>query len=141
VTCKIQNSAALAIAIFDGDFLMSQMLATFLQSEGCVVYLLDSAEVLDQTIRTEKVDVVLVNLVTPDASGLSVCKRYSGEGRPSIIVTSDVHDEVDHLLALRLGADGFIAKPYSPYGLLARLQAIARRQTLRRAGGTCSRPT
>jgi DNA-binding response OmpR family regulator len=73
-------------------------------------------------------DVVLLDLMLPVLDGLEVCRRLRAAGRtvPIIMLTAK-GDDVDKIVGLELGADDYLAKPYNPRELLARIRAVLRR--------------
>jgi DNA-binding response OmpR family regulator len=77
-------------------------------------------------------DVVLLDLMLPGIDGLEVCRRIrkSDEGQTPIVMITAKGEDVDKIVGLELGADDYLAKPFNPRELLARLRAV-----LRRAGG------
>ncbi|GAA2337405.1 response regulator transcription factor [Streptomyces cuspidosporus] len=83
--------------------------------------------------RLADVDLVLLDLGLPDLDGQEVCRRIRELSCVPVIVLSGRTEELDRVLALHLGADDFVAKPFSRQELVARIQAV-----LRRAAG-CSR--
>ena len=91
----------------------------------------DGVEAL-ATARTDKPDLVVLDLALPGMDGLDVCREIRrGSDVPIIMLTARV-DEADRLIGLELGADDYILKPFSPRELVARVRAVLRRTT----GGT-----
>ena len=77
-----------------------------------------------------KPDLVLLDLVLPEIDGLEVCRRLRGELNVPIIMLTVKGEEVDRVVGLEIGADDYIAKPYSPRELVARVRAMLRRSAL-----------
>lgn len=96
--------------------------------QGC----LDGAEGMEM-VRRERPDLVLLDLMLPGMSGLDICRALKTEeltrNIPIVIVTAK-NTESDVVLGLGLGADDYIAKPFSPRELIARVQAVLRRGPL-----------
>lgn len=96
--------------------------------QGC----LDGAEGIEM-VRRERPDLVLLDLMLPGMSGLDICRALKTEeltrNIPIVIVTAK-NTESDVVLGLGLGADDYIAKPFSPRELIARVQAVLRRGPL-----------
>jgi DNA-binding response OmpR family regulator len=94
-------------------------------------------------------DLVVLDLMLPELDGLELCRRIRGDPRtaavPIIILTART-DEVDRVVGLELGADDYVAKPFSPKELVARVRAVLRRSGQRetshvlRAGGIALDP-
>lgn len=72
-------------------------------------------------------DLILLDIGLPDGSGLDVLRRANLERRIPTIVLTTRSDEVDRIVGLELGADDYIAKPFSPRELVARIRALFRR--------------
>ena len=80
--------------------------------------------------RTAAPDLIVLDLMLPEIDGLEVCRRLRGDaataGIPIIMLTAK-SDEVDRVVGLELGADDYVAKPFSPKELVARVRAVLRR--------------
>jgi DNA-binding response OmpR family regulator len=83
-----------------------------------------------RAVRASVPDLVLLDLMLPEMDGLEVCRRLRQEpgtaSIPIIMLTAKT-DEVDRVLGLELGADDYVAKPFSPKELVARVRAVLRR--------------
>jgi DNA-binding response OmpR family regulator len=81
-------------------------------------------------VKASPPDLVILDLMLPEMDGLEVCRRLRQEPRtasiPIIMLTAKT-DEVDRVLGLELGADDYVAKPFSPKELVARVRAVLRR--------------
>jgi DNA-binding response OmpR family regulator len=76
------------------------------------------------------VDLAVLDLGLPDGSGFTLLSEWRAQGRgPAVIVLTSRDDEVDCVAALEAGADDFVAKPFSPRALVARVRAVLRRGT------------
>jgi two-component system OmpR family response regulator len=73
------------------------------------------------------IDLVVLDILMPEADGLEVCRRVRRTSSVPIIFLSSKDDELDRVLGLELGADDYLAKPFSPRELLARVRAVLRR--------------
>jgi two-component system phosphate regulon response regulator PhoB len=87
------------------------------------------AEALSR-VRAAVPDLVVLDLMLPEMSGLEVCRRLRGDPAtaavPIIMLTAKA-DEIDRIVGLELGADDYVAKPFSPKELVARVRAVLRR--------------
>jgi phosphate regulon transcriptional regulator PhoB len=75
-------------------------------------------------------DLVVLDLMLPDLDGLEVCRQLRGDRRTAavpIIMLTAKSDEVDRVVGLEVGADDYVAKPFSPKELVARVRAVLRR--------------
>ncbi len=80
--------------------------------------------------REELPDVVLLDLLLPDLSGLTVCKRLKADERTRaarVIIVSAKGEEIDRVVGFEIGADDYVVKPFSVRELLLRIQAVAGR--------------
>ena len=88
-------------------------------------------------VRAAVSDLVVLDLMLPEMSGLEVCRRLRGDPAtaavPIIMLTAKA-DEVDRIVGLELGADDYVAKPFSPKELVARVRAVLRRARPGEAG-------
>jgi len=84
-------------------------------------------------VRTQAVSLVVLDVGLPDMSGFAVCRELQALGAPPVIFLTARNAEVDRVVGLELGADDYLAKPFSPRELTARVRAI-----LRRASGQSS---
>jgi DNA-binding response OmpR family regulator len=116
------------VLVVDDDALARRAVRLTCESEGYTVQEAERAG--DGLARLEVFhpDVVLLDLVLPDLSGFDLCReiRRSGHRMP-VIILSAKHDEIDVVLGLEIGADDYIAKPFRPRELLARIGAHLRR--------------
>jgi len=81
-------------------------------------------------IRVSRPDLVLLDLMLPELDGLEVCRRLRRDAATSslpIVMLTAKGDEVDRVVGLEMGADDYIAKPFSPKELVARVRAVLRR--------------
>lgn len=72
-------------------------------------------------------DLIVLDVMLPGLDGLEVCQRVRQFSMVPVVFLTARHDEIDRLLGLRLGADDYISKPFSPRELVARVEAILRR--------------
>ena len=101
-----------------------------LQREGYLVLAAQRGDEGLNLIRSERPDLVLLDLMLPGMDGLSVCRQMKSDGSLSeipIIIASAKGEESDVVIGLEMGADDYLAKPFSPRELLARIKAVLRR--------------
>ena len=72
-------------------------------------------------------DLIVLDLMLPGEDGLSICRRIRSSSRVPIIILTAKGEEIDRIIGLELGADDYLAKPFNPRELLARIKAILRR--------------
>ncbi|MEJ5173110.1 MAG: response regulator transcription factor [Hydrogenothermaceae bacterium] len=78
--------------------------------------------------RNPNYDLIILDLSLPEMDGIEVCKKLAKERDIPIIISSARSDDTDKILALEIGADDYLAKPYNPRELVARIQAVLRRK-------------
>ena len=116
------------VLIVEDDALQSELVRRYLEREGHdVTVLADGAEALSE-VRRSAPDLLVLDVMLPGADGLTVCRRLREEqfDLPILLLTAR-STENDLLLGLELGADDYLAKPYSPRELVARVRALLRR--------------
>jgi DNA-binding response OmpR family regulator len=123
------------IAFVEDDASVREALAQTLANNGHEpVAVTDFAHATDAVLGCSP-DLVLLDLSLPGVDGTLLCREIRARSNVPIIVVTSRSGEVDEVMSMTLGADDFIAKPYSVHVLLARVEAL-----LRRAGVTASSP-
>jgi two-component system phosphate regulon response regulator PhoB len=121
------------ILVVEDEEDIRELLKYNLEKEGFKVSGAATGEEALQAIRDRLPDLMLLDLMLPGIDGLEVCRRIKGEAQtrhlPIIMLTAK-GEEADIVTGLELGADDYIAKPFSPRVLLARLRAALRRRSL-----------
>ena len=101
-----------------------------LKREGYLVLAAQRGDEGINLIRSERPELVLLDLMLPGMDGLSICRQMKSDGSLSeipIIIASAKGEESDVVIGLEMGADDYLAKPFSPRELLARIKAVLRR--------------
>ncbi len=83
---------------------------------------------LEEIKKNKKYDLMILDLSLPVMDGIEVCKKLVSEENIPIIISSARSDDSDKILGLEIGADDYLAKPYNPRELVARIQAVLRRK-------------
>ncbi len=116
------------ILMIEDDQRLASMVRSYLAQAGFVVGVAEDASRGLAQIERSQWDLVLLDLMLPDADGLDVCRRIRALcGVPIIMVTAR-GDTADRIVGLEMGADDYLAKPFEPRELLARIRAVLRRQ-------------
>jgi DNA-binding response OmpR family regulator len=116
-----------ALLIIDDDRELCAMLAEYLGPEGFLAQTAPSGPAgLEQLARTP-VDLVVLDVMLPELSGFEVLRRIRTASRVPVIMLTARGEEVDRVVGLELGADDYLAKPFSPRELVARIRAVLRR--------------
>jgi two-component system, OmpR family, response regulator BaeR len=115
------------ILIVEDEEKLAKLLRDYLAQEGYQAEVLHRGDEVEARVRSQPVDLVLLDLMLPGKSGLDVCKALRASTDVAIIMVTARVDEVDRLLGLGLGADDYICKPFSPREVVARVKAVLRR--------------
>jgi DNA-binding response OmpR family regulator len=115
------------ILLVDDDAAVSTLVAEILEGEGYSVETVSTGAEAEAAIERLRPDLVILDIMLPDADGLMLCARLLAQWPAPIIMLSGSRRESDRILSLRLGADDFIAKPFDTFELVARVQAVLRR--------------
>ena len=118
------------ILVVEDDREISRLVARFLTSHGCRVSTAGSARDMDRMLDANRLDLIVLDLMLPGEDGLSICRRLRTRSRVPIIMLTAKGDELDRIIGLEMGADDYIAKPFNPRELLARVKAVLRRGAL-----------
>jgi two-component system OmpR family response regulator len=117
------------ILVVDDDQKTRNLLKTYLEKNQYEVYLAhDGASFLTEFARYQsELSLVILDVMLPDTDGFALCQAVRRQSNVAIIMLTANSDETDRIVGLELGADDYIAKPYNPRELLARIKAIHRR--------------
>jgi DNA-binding response OmpR family regulator len=119
-------SGASVLVVEDTDEIR-ELVATVLTKAGMDVRTVGSGEAAIAELRRQAPDVVVLDLGLPDVDGTEVCRQIRAESECYVLMLTARAEEVDLLIGLAVGADGYMAKPFSPRELVARVQAMLRR--------------
>ncbi|KMN24180.1 two-component system response regulator OmpR [Pseudomonas sp. FSL R10-1350] len=118
------------ILIVDDDPGLSSLLERFFVSKGYRARAVPNVEQMDRLLAREVFNLVVLDLMLPGEDGLSACRRLRAAGnRVPIIMLTAKGDELSRIKGLELGADDYLAKPFNPDELMARVRAVLRRQS------------
>jgi DNA-binding response OmpR family regulator len=115
------------VLLIDDDKRLHELLTTYLEQNGFSVTGAPDGQRGLSALDTEPFDVVLLDIMMPGMDGLEVCRRIRAKSRVPILMLTAKGDETDRVVGLELGADDYIAKPFGPRELVARLRAVLRR--------------
>src|SRR5882724_139724 len=123
------------ILMVEDDPEISRLVAEVLRREGFEIEISETGEAMDAVMRRARPDLIVLDLMLPGEDGLSICRRLRQTDNVPILMLSAKSDEIDRVVGLEMGADDYLAKPFGPRELLARVRAL-----LRRARGTPPQP-
>lgn len=117
------------LLVVDDDARLRSLLERYFTEEGFLVRGAANAEQMDRILARENVHLLVLDLMLPGEDGLSICRRLRSENNnvPIVMLTAK-GDEIDRIIGLEIGADDYMPKPFNPRELLARINAVLRRQ-------------
>ncbi|CAN5336389.1 response regulator [soil metagenome] len=115
------------ILIVEDDPEISRLLRDFLVQEGYDVEVAADGKAMDAVLQRRRPDLLILDLMLPGEDGLAICRRLRGADPLPILMLTAKSDEIDRVVGLEMGADDYLAKPFSSRELLARARAIMRR--------------
>jgi DNA-binding response OmpR family regulator len=118
------------IYVVDDDPGIRDLLAEYLTGQGFEVACAEGGATLNSLLDKARPDLLVLDLMMPGEDGLSIARRLKGQaGAPPIIMLSAKGEDIDRIVGLEVGADDYLAKPFNPRELLARIRAVQRRGT------------
>jgi two-component system, OmpR family, response regulator len=126
-------TAAGTVLVVDDDGEVREMIVEYLSSHGFQVMQAVSGESMRTALRERVPDVVLLDLNLPGEDGLSLARYLREHHDVGIIMVTAAGDTVDRIVGLEVGADDYMAKPFDPRELRARLKSVLRRVRTRAA--------
>ena len=117
------------ILIVEDDLDMQEMMVSFMQKNGFMVIAANNADELTEKIKSQRVDLILLDVMLGDENGISICREIRETNNIPIIIVSALSADQDRLSGFEVGADDYIVKPFNPQILLAKVKAILKRGT------------
>lgn len=115
------------ILIVDDHREIRDALTRYLQKNGMRATSAQDAAEMDEVLRTSAIDLVVLDIMMPGEDGLSACRRLRATSDTPVLLLTALGDDTDRIVGLEIGADDYMAKPFNPRELLARIKAILRR--------------
>ncbi len=115
------------LLVVDDDPELRELTQAYLERQGFVVTCVESGEAMDDFLAEHSVDLLILDLMLPGEHGLSIARRLKKHANIPIIIVSAQGEDVDRIVGLEVGADDYLAKPFNPRELLARVRAVLRR--------------
>ena len=116
-----------SVLVVDDDAHIREVARFALSRAGHAVELAHDGEVAYDRLARGGIDLVVLDVLMPELDGFALCRRLRVSGRVPIVFLSSRGEEADRVLGLELGADDYVAKPFSPRELVARVTAVLRR--------------
>jgi two-component system, OmpR family, phosphate regulon response regulator OmpR len=115
------------ILLVDDDPGLRDLLRRYLEEHGYAVLAVRDGAEMDDALAQQSFDLLILDLMLPGEDGLSLLRRLVGGEALPVIIVSARGEDVDRIVGLEVGADDYIAKPFNPRELLARVRAVLRR--------------
>ena len=113
--------------VVDDDAEIRSLLKTYLERNGLRVTTVADGDAMWQTLDQAQVDLLVLDVMLPGVDGLELCRQLRSRSRLPVIMLTARGDEMDRVLGLEMGADDYLAKPFSARELLARIKVVLRR--------------
>jgi two-component system OmpR family response regulator len=117
------------ILIVEDDRQTRDLIARYLGEHSFAVSAVTNGKEMDRHLSQKRADLIVLDLMLPGEDGLSLCRRLRMETTTPIIILTAKGEDLDRILGLEMGADDYLPKPFNPRELLARINAVLRRQS------------
>ncbi|MGE8327239.1 response regulator [Pseudomonas urmiensis] len=115
------------LLVVDDDDEIRELLCDYLSDAGYAVLAAADGEQMRQQLARHKVDLVVLDVMLPGEDGLSLCRQLQAQPGLAVIMLSAKGSTFDRIIGLEVGADDYLAKPFEPRELIARIKAVLRR--------------
>jgi DNA-binding response OmpR family regulator len=116
-----------SIILVEDDVRLSELVSRFLETNGFDVTVTHDGDQVVSQVHRAMPDLVILDLGLPGQDGLSICKQLRPRYLNPILILTARDNDIDHVLGLELGADDYVIKPVEPRVLMARINALLRR--------------
>ena len=116
------------ILVVEDDRETRALIAKYLRTNACNVTTATDGREMVRAMTDHRVDLLILDVMLPGEDGLSLCRKVRAESQMPIIMLTARGEDVDRIVGLEMGADDYLAKPFNPRELLARINAVLRRQ-------------
>jgi DNA-binding response OmpR family regulator len=123
------------ILIVEDEMKIARLVRDYLEHAGFEVIVTGHGGSAVASARSQKPDLVVLDLGLPGLDGLDVARQLRRSSRVPVIILTARGEEVDRIIGLELGADDYLVKPFSPRELVARVRAVLRRVDERETAG------
>ncbi|WGF90386.1 response regulator [Marinivivus vitaminiproducens] len=115
------------IVVVDDHSDIRDLVRRYLEQYGLKVTVAEGGATLRRVLERKAVDLIILDIMMPDEDGISLCRQIRASGTTPIIFLTAMAEDTDRIVGLELGADDYLAKPFNPRELLARIRAVLRR--------------
>ena len=120
------------ILVVEDDRETRALIAKYLRTHACHVTTATDGREMARAMADRRIDLLILDVMLPGEDGLSLCRKVRAESQTPIIMLTARGEDVDRIVGLEMGADDYLPKPFNPRELLARINAVLRRQTAAR---------
>ncbi len=128
------STARTKVLVIDDDERLNTLLARYMDRFGFSVRSAIDPKAALRSLKLDPPDIVILDIMLPDMDGFAVCRKVRETSCVPIIMLTARGDVMDRIVGLELGADDYLAKPFEPRELVARVQAVLRRGQGRESG-------
>jgi two-component system, OmpR family, response regulator MprA len=121
------QTAAQKVLVVDDDPRMLSMMRRVLEFDGYSVAIADGGEAALDIVRSQSIDLLILDVMMPGLDGFEVCRTVRRESAMPILMLTARDESVDKVTGLDCGADDYVVKPFNPEELMARVRALLRR--------------
>ncbi|MEW5423426.1 response regulator [Amorphus sp. 3PC139-8] len=115
------------VVVVDDHHDIRDSVREYLERQGYRVSVAEGGASLRRILERRSVDLIILDIMMPGEDGISLCREVRASGNIPIIFLTAVAEDTDRIVGLELGADDYLAKPFNPRELLARIRAVLRR--------------
>lgn len=117
------------LLVVDDEQEIRDLIAIYLRNEGYKVELASTGLQAIKVMNEKKIDMIILDVMMPEVNGIDACIKIREQHNIPIIMLSAKTEDIDKILGLSVGADDYLAKPFNPLELIARVKAQFRRAT------------
>ncbi len=115
------------VLVVDDDAEIRELLKTYLKKHGLQATTATDGKDMWRVLETTSIDIIVLDIMMPGEDGLSLCRKLSADKKIPVIMLTALGEETDRIIGLEIGADDYLAKPFNPRELLARINSVLRR--------------
>ena len=113
--------------VIEDDSEIGELIVRYLKGQDMDADVVANGAAMDRRLAARDYDVLILDLNLPGEDGLAICRRLRAARTTPIIMVTARGEDIDKIIGLEMGADDYLAKPFNPRELLARIRAVLRR--------------
>jgi two-component system OmpR family response regulator len=129
------------ILVVEDDRETRSLIAKYLSANACNVTTVANGREMVRAMTDHRIDLLILDVMLPGEDGLSLCRKVRADSSVPIIMLTARGEDVDRIIGLEMGADDYLPKPFNPRELLARINAVLRRQAAARTAAAAEGAT